>query len=96
MARSYSNRKMQRENTVKVFQKIFTCLEIPKVIVSDNGLQFISKEINRFVVNNKIKHVQIAPYYPASNKLAKRFVQYFKRAIVKSKVDNIDKILDQF
>jgi transposase InsO family protein len=58
---------------------------IPDQIVSDNGPQFIAAEFSVFVNNNGIKHIRSAPYHPAANGLAERFIQTFKQGMRASK-----------
>ncbi len=50
-------------------------------IVTDNGPQFISEEFEIFTKRNGIKHVKSASYHPASNGLAKRFIQSLKQSL---------------
>ena len=49
--------------------------------MSDNGPQFTAEEFQSFLRANGIHHRRSAPYHPATNGLAERFVQSFKRAI---------------
>ena len=56
-------------------------------MVSDNGPQFVSDEFATFAKKNGIRHIRCAPYHPASNGLAERFVQTFKRAMKASHND---------
>ena len=60
--------------------------------VSDNGPQFRSEELKRFMETNTIRHVTSAPFHPRTNGQADRFVQLFKNAI---KADNQDLTLNQ-
>ena len=46
--------------TVECLQSIFARFGLPKVMVTDNGMCFIS---SRFAECNKICHVQISPYH---------------------------------
>jgi len=48
---------------------------IPKQLASDNGPRFLSSEFGNFMKQNGIKHLRSAPYHPASNGLAERFIQ---------------------
>ncbi len=67
--------------TVMVLRELFTRTGVPEQLVSDNGPQFISEEFQIFLRNNGIKHVTSAPYHPATNGLAERFVQSLKNAL---------------
>ena len=44
-------------------------------LVSDNGPQFTSVEFKECLQGNGIKHTRSAPYHPATNGQAKRFVK---------------------
>ena len=70
--------------TVEVLRQLFSSYGLPEEVVSDNGPQFISEEFSDFMKANGVKHVRIAPYHPASNGLAERFVQSFKTALKSS------------
>ena len=58
----------------------FATLGIPEVIVSDNGSAFTSQEFETLLKHNGIK---TAAYHPASNGLAKRYVQIVKDGLKK-------------
>ena len=62
-------------------QGLFAVHGLPDQVVSDNGPQFVSKEFQRFMKENGIKHTRCAPYHPSSNGLAERFVQTLKKAL---------------
>ena len=64
--------------TLEVLRQIFSSYGLPEQIVTDNGPQFISEEFAMFAKGNGIKHTRTAPYHPASNGLAERFVQSLK------------------
>ena len=67
--------------TIEVLRKMFAANGLPEHLVTDNGPQFISEEFAQFVKENRIKHTRSAPYHPASNGLAERFVQSLKTAL---------------
>ena len=46
-----------------------------------SGLQFTADEFRTFMRSNGIKHIRSAPYHPATNGIAERFVQTFKQAL---------------
>ena len=49
--------------------------------MTDNGPQFTAEEFDIFTKRNGIKHVKSAPYHPASNGLAERFIQSLKQSL---------------
>ena len=53
-------------------------------LATDNGPQFIAED---FAKRNGIKHVKSAPYHPASNGLAERFIQSLKQSLKASQDD---------
>ncbi len=67
--------------TIEVLRQLFSSYGLPEELVSDNGPQFISDEFAGFMRANGVKHIRVAPYHPASNGLAERFVQSFKTAM---------------
>ncbi|KAF7686487.1 hypothetical protein C0J45_22906 [Silurus meridionalis] len=69
------------EKTVSVLRSIFSRNGLPEQICTDNGRQFISDDFQKFMKLNGVKHITSAPYHPATNGLAERFVQTFKKAI---------------
>ncbi|XP_062865163.1 uncharacterized protein K02A2.6-like [Trichomycterus rosablanca] len=77
------------EKTISVLRNIFSRNGLPEQIVSDNGPQFISEEFKLFMKKNGIKHFKSAPHHPATNGLAERFVQTFKRSIKAMEKENI-------
>ena len=62
-------------------RRIFATYGLPRQLVSDNGPQFVSAEFSQFLKENGVKHIRCAPYHPASNGLAERFVQSCKKAV---------------
>ncbi|CAH8596854.1 unnamed protein product [Schistosoma turkestanicum] len=71
--------------TIQLLTEIFSRNGIPDVIVSDNGSQFTSSQFQNFCQRLAIKHLRSPPYHPQSNGQAERFVDTFKRALLKSK-----------
>ena len=73
--------------TLEVLREWFARHGIPRQLVTDNGTQFVSDAFSNFTKLNGIKHVRSAPYHPASNGLAERFVQSLKQSL-KATVDD--------
>ncbi|BHF70625.1 hypothetical protein SprV_0301367900 [Sparganum proliferum] len=53
--------------------------------VSDNGSQFTSSSFEDFCRQHNIQHLCSPPYHPQSNGQAERFVDTFKRALLKAR-----------
>ncbi|XP_036318833.1 uncharacterized protein K02A2.6-like [Rhagoletis pomonella] len=75
--------------TISALATIFTIEGIPKTLASDNGPQLTSEEFNVFCTHQGIKHITSAPFHPASNGLAERFVITFKTAVKKNIGDGL-------
>ena len=73
------------EKTIEVLRSLFARYGLPEQIVTDNGPQFTSTEFADFTKRNGVKHILSAPYHPASNGQAERFVQTLKRALKSTK-----------
>lgn len=70
--------------TIERLQEMFSRFGIPEQLVSDNGPQFVSAEMEAFLRTNGIQHIRSAPYHPATNGLAERFVQTLKHSLLAS------------
>nr|XP_025042690.1 uncharacterized protein K02A2.6-like [Pelodiscus sinensis] len=85
------------ESTIQKLQGIFCNFGLPEQLVSDNGLQFVSQEFGYFMKANRIHQITSAPYHPATNGLAERFVQTTKQALKSVRGHSfIQKSLDTF
>ncbi|PAA68677.1 hypothetical protein BOX15_Mlig034486g1 [Macrostomum lignano] len=69
--------------TIDRLRRTFSQLGLPEVVVTDNGPNFVSQEMESFMSSNGIRHVKVSPYHPASNGLAERAVQTVKAALAK-------------
>ncbi|XP_062708968.1 uncharacterized protein K02A2.6-like [Aedes albopictus] len=66
------------ETTIRTMREFFANFGLPSVLVTDRGTQFTSEHFQRFLKNNGIIHKMGAPYHPATNGQAERYVQTFK------------------
>ena len=64
---------------IRVLRSLFSRFGIPLKLVSDNGPQFVSEEFGNFLSDYQISHSKSAPYHPATNGEAERFVQTWKQ-----------------
>ena len=76
--------------TIAALRNMFARFGIPDQIVSDNGSQFTSNEFEQFLNSNRIRHIKSAPYHPATNGLAERFVGTLKQALKSSKASEVN------
>ncbi len=70
-------------NLIQALEQVIDWFGPPQTLVSDNGPPFNSYELIQFYDKYGINHVTTAPYHPASNGLAERFVRSFKEALLK-------------
>ncbi|XP_062537956.1 uncharacterized protein K02A2.6-like [Armigeres subalbatus] len=69
------------ESTVNMCREIFSKFGIPSVLVSDHGVQFTSEAFQQFLKMNGVVHKMGAPYHPATNGQAERYVQIIKQKL---------------
>ena len=72
---------------MELLREVFSRHGLPEHLHSDNGRQFTSEVFQNFMKANNIKHTFSAPYHPATNGQAERFVQTFKQAMKAAKGD---------
>ena len=48
------------------------------ILVTDNGLKFVSKELDNWLSAIRCSHMRIPPYHPRSNGIAERFLRALK------------------
>ena len=83
--------------TIEHLCNTFAAHGLPKSLVTDNGTQFTSTELESFVKKNGIHHIRSSPYHPSSNGLAERAVQSFKEGMKKySSTESIKTRLSRF
>lgn len=71
------------QSTIDLLEELFACFGSPNALVSDNGSQLVAHETEEFLRDYGVRHVTSAPYHPASNGEAERFVGQFKTAVEK-------------
>ncbi|XP_024868818.1 uncharacterized protein K02A2.6-like [Temnothorax curvispinosus] len=65
--------------TIAILDELFATYGIPTTVVSDNGTQFTSAEFKAYLQASGVKyHKRTAPYHPATNGQAERYVQTTK------------------
>ena len=71
------------KTTIKKLKEIFSIFGLPRTLVSDNGTSLTSLEFESFLKENGIFHKLSAPYHPATNGQAERYVQILKHSLEK-------------
>ena len=61
------------ESVISGMRKVFARFGLPRELVSDNGTQFVSREIETFLRELGISHRTVALYAPQQNGLVERF-----------------------
>lgn len=83
-------KSMTSATTIKILRNIFARFGLLYTLVSDNGTCFKSEEFEKFLATNEIQHKVTAPYHPAMNGQAKRYVQTTKRALTSMELESGD------
>lgn len=78
------------KTTIHFCREVFATFGIPRVFVSDNGTQLCSQEFQNFLRSNGITHKRTAPFHPATNGQAERFVQIFKKSILRFEGNDLE------
>ncbi|XP_017483725.1 PREDICTED: uncharacterized protein K02A2.6-like [Rhagoletis zephyria] len=76
-------------DTIMALSAIFAIEGLRETLVSDNGPQLTADLFKKFCAGNGIRHITSAPFHPASNGLAERFVRTFKAAMLKNIQDGL-------
>lgn len=84
------------QQTIRVLRELFSKYGVVHQLHSDNGPQFTSDEFKMFLKSNGIRQTLSAPYHPATNGLAERFVQTIKNGLKAMKGTDIHKKVAQF
>ena len=71
-------------SVICALKAIFARHGVPSVLVSDNGPQYNSTEMQEFAALYNFKHITSSPHYPQSNGLAERMVKTAKSLLAKS------------
>ncbi|XP_063365892.1 uncharacterized protein K02A2.6-like [Cydia amplana] len=66
---------------IRKLHEIFITFGFPLTLVSDNGRQFISTEFEDYLKKKGVVHKTSAPYHPATNGQAERYVQTIKKGL---------------
>ncbi|XP_033725334.1 uncharacterized protein K02A2.6-like [Pecten maximus] len=77
-------------SVIQAHKSVFARHGVPKVVVSDHGPCYSSREFKDFAFEWNFQHVTSSPRYPQSNGLSKRTVQTVKNMFKKCKESGED------
>ncbi|XP_070812497.1 vomeronasal type-2 receptor 26-like [Pituophis catenifer annectens] len=90
-------KSMTSEAIIRVLRRLFATLNLPDLIVSDNGPQFTANSFEMFLAEQGIRHALSALGKPSTNGLAERMVRSTKETLTRLGPGdiqaNIDKLL---
>lgn len=72
-------------SVIRELRALFATFGLPRKVVSDNGSVFVSSVMTDFYQKNGIQAVTSAPYHPATNGQAERFVYELKQGLARDK-----------
>ncbi|UYV76882.1 K02A2.6-like, partial [Cordylochernes scorpioides] len=75
---------------IKKLMEIFARHGYPHEVVTDNGLQFVSTSMERFLKECGIRHIKASPHYPKSNGKIERFHRFLKKQFNSSSEEGKD------
>lgn len=76
--------------TIEILKKWFAIHGIPRILETNGGPQYISKEFQNFEKSWNFNRQPSSPYYPRSNGLAERYVEIAKNLLRKCIMDGTD------
>lgn len=74
---------LKKETMAQVLYEVFATFGPPKIMQSDNGVEFINSVVRKLVKAAGIDHRKVATYNPRANGLAERFVKTVKAVLNK-------------
>ena len=69
------------ETVIKCLRNVFSRFGTPETLVSDNGKEFVSRDLNCWLKRQGVNKMESPPYFPRSNGLAERAVRTVKTAL---------------
>ncbi|KAG0440918.1 Gag-Pol polyprotein [Dictyocoela muelleri] len=92
LTRIYLLQNISGETIIKKLKSWICEFGPPKILISDNGKQYISKIIKKFLNSNNIKQLLIPPYSPISNGISERINKSITEGLRFNRYDKLDKI----
>ncbi|XP_077538135.1 uncharacterized protein LOC144150167 [Haemaphysalis longicornis] len=86
------------EDVIKLLDSSFSREGLPEFLVTDNGPQFVSKQMQEYLKEKGIRHVFSSNYYPQANGQIERFNRVLKEHLQVARLEGKDasKSITQF
>lgn len=81
---------------IDTLRSLFATFGLPRKLVSNNGTPLVSTEILKFYSDHGVSSVTSAPYHPATNGQAERYVAELKRALTKDQTGTMQRRIARF
>uniref|UniRef100_A0A0K0FW90 RNA-directed DNA polymerase n=1 Tax=Strongyloides venezuelensis TaxID=75913 RepID=A0A0K0FW90_STRVS len=90
--------RTESKDVIVVLRQIFSLYGNPVQLVSDNGRNFISNEMETFLEKRRVSHIRTPVFHPMSNGHCERLVKTFKVSMKKLVETGLglDEALDRF
>ena len=85
---AYALNNANSAEIISCLTESFAHFGIPKVVISDNGLVFVSKEFESFLSSLGITHIRSSNYHPQSNGTIERLHSTLKSRLKRLQVDS--------
>jgi len=82
--------KTETKNIINVMSTIFATHGVPEIVVSDNGRNLCSAEMEEYLCEYGIKHRRVTPYWPRANGEVERQNRTLLKAIRTARVEKKD------
>lgn len=86
---AFPARNRESKTVIESLRTVFTRFGVPEVLVSDNGKEFKSNELNHWLQLNGIRKMESPVYSPWSNGTAERAVQTVKNGLKAYKLNTV-------
>lgn len=86
----YFVRKTTSSKLIKCMNKTFSVFGYPRVLVSDNGSQFVSDEFKKYCRSHNITHHPVSPYFPSANGEVENMNRTLKKVVQRAFIEGKD------
>ncbi len=74
-------KRIRSSDVINILKKVFEEFGYPRIIRSDNGPAFVSREFAAFLKSRNISHMKVTPLWPRANGMVERFMKNINHVI---------------